>query len=85
MSEFSKALTVRSLIERIDFGDDIQFFVKGRLYTILGWYEGGPLVCDVTEPGKDEGQQFKDGADLVARYLIDGKPLADYINPMEMH
>ena len=85
MSEFSKTLTVRSLIDRIDFGDDIQFSVKNRLYTILGWYEGGPLVCDVTGPGKDAGRQFKDGADLISEYIIDGKPLEHYINSMKMH
>lgn len=85
MSEFSQTLSVRSLIERIDLGDDIQFSVNNRIFTILGWYEGGPLVCDVTDPGKDAGRQFKDGADLVSGYIIDGNPLEYYIGSMRMH
>ena len=84
MVDFSKELTRETLAARIDFGDDVEFECHNKSYTILGWYKGGPLISDVTVIGADDGQQFKDGADLVDHYLIDGKPIAERIGEMKM-
>ena len=72
------------MINRIDLGDDVEFECRKKRYTILSWYEGGPFISDVTAIGRDEGQQFKDGADLVKHSLIDGKSIAERIMEMEM-
>lgn len=72
------------MIDRIDSGDDVEFNCRKKRYTIFGWYEGGPFISDVTIIGTDEGKQFKDGADLVDNYLIDGKSIAERITEIEM-
>ncbi len=79
----SVELTRETLAARIDFGDDVEFKCCGQKFTILGWYDGGPYISNITiDPNK--GQQFKDGADLVDHYLIDGKPIAERIGEMKM-
>ncbi len=68
----------QDLIDRIAFGDDIQFAVRGKEYTILGWWDGGPLI---SEANKDtEAKVFKDASDLVDHFLLDGIPLANLIS-----
>lgn len=84
MTACSTKLTRETLISRIDLGDDVEFTCRKKRYTILSWYDGGPFISDVTVIGWGEGQQFKDGADLVEHYLIDGKSIAERIVEMEM-
>lgn len=82
ISEYSTKLTVEMLIARIDNGEDVEFECCGKRYTICGWCEAGPNIAEqVTEANE---QTFKDGADLVDHYLIDGKTVAERIVEMKM-
>ena len=86
MTAFSyEKLSKESLIERIDYGDDIEFTLRGKRYTILGWYEGGPLIAETTHPGEDKGIQFKTGTEMVEKYSVENIPLAKLIDEIETH
>lgn len=81
-SSFPEKLTAETLASRIDFGDDVEFELEGRKYTILGWYENGPLICDIAT---EACSQFSSGEDLINKYLINGHPLKEYIPYMKMN
>lgn len=70
------------LVEAIDFGSDIMFDCCDKSFSILGWYEAGPLIAE--QSNGNNRQVFKDGADLVDNYKIDGKPLSDHLSNIEI-
>ena len=74
-------MTKREFIDIVDNGGYIEFAYSGKKYTILCWYEKGPLIGP---QGMDEDEVFKDGADMVSNYLINGIPLANVLNDIEI-
>ena len=70
-----QGVTVDSFIRRIYFGDDVEFECNGRMFTILGWADGGPSVAE--QKTLENEAQFSDGKDLVMNYVIDGKTLIE--------
>lgn len=66
--------------QRLQIKDDIPFSYKGKEYVILGWYNGGPLLC---ECGNDENaQQFKDYKDLLENCYISGENIKSIIEKL---
>lgn len=74
-------MTKREFIEMIDNGGDIEFSYAGQKYTILCWYEKGPLIGP---QNIDDDRIFKDGADMVDNYSINGNSLASILNDIEI-
>ena len=75
-------MTRSELVDLIDAGNDIMFDCDGKSFTILGWYEDGPIISEqVTE---DNERVFKDGAQLVDNYIINGKPLKDRLHQIDV-
>lgn len=64
--------------QRLHIHDDIPFTYGGREYVILGWYEGGPLLCDCLDETRN--QQFKDSKDLLDNCFIDGVNIKQLID-----
>lgn len=73
-----QGVSLDKLIERIDFGDDIEFQCNGRMFTILGWMAGGPSVSEQKTMANEA--QFSDGETLVENYMIDGKTFAEHFS-----
>ena len=65
-------------MEAIDFGSDIVFDCSGKSYCILGWNDSGPLIAE-QKTGNGE-MVFRDGADLIDNYMINGVPLAKQLD-----
>lgn len=85
LTDFSSRLSREHIAARIDFGDDVEFTYNGRRFTILGWYDGGPLIAEVDTGKEEQKQQFKDGSSLLSGYLIDGTPLGDILDRITLH
>lgn len=65
-------------MEAIDFGSDIVFDCAGKCFCIIGWHDSGPLIAE-QKTGNGE-MVFKDGADLVDNYKINGVSIANQIS-----
>lgn len=74
-------MTKRDFIDMIDDGGDIEFVYAGQKYTILCWYKDGPLIGP---QNANNDKVFRNGADMVDHYLIDGIPLASILNDIEI-
>lgn len=58
------------------------FDCDGKRYTILCWADGGPDIAEqVTE---DNRASFPDGEALVKGYIVNGKPLEERIDQIEI-
>ena len=63
-------------------GKDIEFAFRGKGYTVLGWWEAGPLIG---EQNKDDGDLvFSDADDMLDNYLMDGVRLRDAFQEIEV-
>ena len=71
-------MTRNELVEAIDFGSDILFDCGNKSYCILGWNDSGPLIAE--QKTGNGGMIFKDGADLVENYKINGIALSKQID-----
>lgn len=74
-------MTKNEFIDMIDNGGDIEFSYGEQKYTILCWYEKGPLIGP---QNVDDDSVFKNGGDLVEHYLVNGIPLASILNDIEI-
>lgn len=75
-------MTRKELVDSINFGCDIMFDCRGKHYTILGWCPGGPNIAEqITEANE---MQFDNGDDLVDHYMIDGKPMINWLDQIDI-
>ena len=75
--------TVDEFIEDCELGLDIEFRYGAYGYTVLAWFEGGPLIGR-QHPYDDIEQQFKDANDMLDNFYIEGKKLRDIILQIEL-
>jgi hypothetical protein len=66
-------MTRREFVAMIDAGNDIMFECDGKAFTILGWYEDGPNIAE--QKTEENEAVFKDGAELLRNYVVNGKTL----------
>jgi hypothetical protein len=68
------------LINAIDLGLDIEFFLRGKRYNIST--DGTPFIA-VCPDG--DGDYYQNGTDLVQHHLIDAQPLANLWKEIEIY
>lgn len=71
----------QKLIDLIARGSDIEFSYRGVRYTILPWTEDGIVVG---KQGSDDDAAFPDSDALFSGFLLDGKPLSDIADEIEL-
>ena len=71
--------SLNELIEAIDMGLDIEFYLYGTRYNIST--DGTPFIA-VCPDG--DGDYYQDGSDLVMNHMIDGSPLSDLWRDIEI-
>ena len=73
----------QQFIDDCKMGMDIEFAYGHEKYTVLGWYDGGPLIGRQA-PHDDIEQQFQTPDELLDGFLIDGQPLRKLITKVEL-
>ena len=76
---FGRLNSLDELIEAINMGLDIEFFLYGVRYNIST--DGTPFIAVC--PGGN-GDYYQDANDLVKNHTINGKPLKDLWHDMEI-
>ena len=71
----------QKLIDLIDAGADIEFSIHEKRYTILPWTPGG---ITIGEQGSEDDDQFPDADTLLDRYEIDGVPLNEMLDEIQI-
>ena len=61
----------------MEFGADIEFTVNGKDFVILAWVKEGIVIgpADI-----DEDAIFPDADSLMDGYIVDGKPLSEWMD-----
>ncbi|MBR2131238.1 MAG: hypothetical protein IJ955_01655 [Oscillospiraceae bacterium] len=65
------------LKDLMEFGADIEFTVNGKDFVILAWVKEGIVIgpADI-----DEDAIFPDADSLMDGYIVDGKPLSEWMD-----
>lgn len=71
----------KTLIDLIAQGSDIEFSYHGVWYTILPWTEDGIVAG---KQGSDDDAVFADLDALFSGFLIEGMPLSDIADEIEL-
>lgn len=75
--------SAQQFVDDCKTGKDIEFSYGNYKYTVLGWYEGGPLIGRQA-PHDDIEQRFKTPDALLDGFIIDGQPLRRIITQVEL-
>ena len=69
-------MTKADFVEKIENGSDIMFLVLGRNFTVLTWTDDGIAIGEQS-PNDNELLYFNTASDLVEKFRVDGKTLAE--------
>ena len=79
--EITMAIEREVLKQAILTGNDIEFSVDGQKYTIIPWAEDGIVIGS---QNSDNDQIFSDADALLSGYQIDGIPLQNRLQQVEI-
>ena len=74
-------IDINKLKAAIEFGSDIEFRYKNKDYTILPWTDNGIVIGP---QNSDDDSIYKTVDELINNYKIDGKPIKDIIENIEI-
>lgn len=77
----NKFCGIDDLFKAVDMGLDIEFFIRKIRYNI-SWHSGKPFIC-VCPDG--EAIFFDDTQDLLDNYKIEGIPIKDLWNEIDIY
>lgn len=71
-----EAIMNQELKKLVEFGADIEFSCKGKMYTILPWVEVGIVIG---EQGEDD-YIYQTYEEMVINFIIGGKPMKEVMD-----
>lgn len=74
-------IDINKLKAAIEFGSDIEFRYNNKDYTILPWTDKGIVIGP---QNSDNDSIYKTADELIDNYRIDGKPIKDIIENIEI-
>ncbi len=75
-------MTKSDFVWKIEHGDDIMFDVSAKHYTIFTWDEKGIFIGE--QNVDDDGEYFDTAEDLVSKFIVDGVPLENIIDSVNI-
>lgn len=75
------AININEFKKAIDYGCDIEFTYKNIDYTILPWIDEGIIIGP---QNSDDDKVYKTSDELINDYIIDGKPIKDILDKIEI-
>lgn len=72
-------MTINELIKKIEDGNDIMLTINNKKFTILTWCDEG-IVIDQQHPNDGNEKNYKTASELVERFTVDGKTVAELID-----
>lgn len=80
MSDLYKLQSLEELMEEIEMGMDIEFFIYGIRYNI-SWRNNKPFICICPD---GEATFFDSPAEMMEKYKVNGSPLKNLWKDFEI-